>query len=437
MQRTLSDPGEALHTPSPRPRRTTAEARYKNRPLHKGVLAALLLLIPYLVGFGPPSLVESDDVRLPITRAELRLLNASRPPQKVGRAALILDLASGRVVFHRGAQERHAPASLTKIMTAVLALEQGKLGDTVTILPEDLVEGSSMGLQAGDNVTLEQLLWGLLLPSGNDAAQAIARYMGNGSPGRFVEMMNEKARTLQLYDTHFVNAHGLDGEGHYSTAYDLAQLGRYALRDPLFARMVSTRERTIEADRTYTLRNTNQLLFTPAQVPGVNGVKTGFTDLAGHSIITSVEREMRPLLTVVLGAEDRTAAATKLIDYGYTHFTWVTLPLPLVLRTTAEGALAPLVRAEAMLPSWQRHYVNFSVEMGASVTESPASSPVGLITYYLAGMELGRLPLYRDGRLRHRKPRVQPCGPHHLLSRGHGARPAASLPPATPLVSAL
>lgn len=382
-------PGLAGHkTPGPSRRPTAA-------PLSLPAFL-LLLLWPALLGFGPPALTESDDVRLPIGSGQLQQLGAARPPTTTAKGSLIMDLASGRVVFQRNAHARLGPASLTKIMTAVIALEQANLQDKVTILREDLVEGSTMGVQAGDTVSMEQLLWGLLLPSGNDAAEAIARTVGGGSVPRFVDMMNQKAQALRLLDTRFVNPHGLDDPVHLSSAHDLAVLSRYALRNPLFSRMVSTQEYTVQSNRSWTIRNTNQLLFPPNQALGVNGVKTGFTDLAGDSLVASLERDGHQVLVVVLGSENRAVAATALMSYAFNAFTWVSLPTPLL--AGARAAMTPAVPATVMVPLWQRYYVNYSVDLGEAAGSNALALPAGLLTYYVGAQEQGRLPLYSQRR---------------------------------------
>ena len=364
------------------------------RCLPKALLPLLFLLLPALVGFGPPTLVESDDVRLPIGPTQLQLLEASRPPAQIGQASLIMDLSSGQVVFQRNARARLAPASTTKVMTAIVALERGDLRRSVTIREEDLVEGSSMGLQVGDTLTVEQLLWGMLIASGNDAAQAIARVVGGGSVARFVEMMNEMARTLHLKDTQFENPHGLDATNHYSSAYDLAEVSRYAFRSPLFARIVASQEYSIQGSRTFTGTTTNQLLLLHALVQGVNGVKTGFTDRSGDSLIASVNRGGHRVLVVVLGSMDRARSAATLIEYAYNHFAWVSLPPPLRSSLSASGRLAASVYTEVMVPAWQRYYVKISIALPSSQKASSFPGPEGLLTYYLGGQELARVPLY-------------------------------------------
>jgi D-alanyl-D-alanine carboxypeptidase (penicillin-binding protein 5/6) len=217
--------------------------------------------------------------------------------------------------------ERMAPASLTKILTAILVLEQGNLEDVVTVAPEDLVGESSMGVVAGEQQTLHNLLYGLLLPSGNDAAMAIARSMGaksqakegasSDSIGRFADMMNARVAQLGLTDSQFKNPHGLDTEGHYSTAYDLASLTWYALHFPTFNEIV----RQVGYDAPgHPLLNTNEML---TRYPGADGVKTGWTDGCGLCLVTSASRDGKRLISVVLNAPHWYQDSAAILDYGF------------------------------------------------------------------------------------------------------------------------
>lgn len=357
------------------------------------VLILLVCCLPFLVGFGPPKLVESDNDYLPIGSSQLRAIDAGRPPALAGRAALVMDLGSNRVVYQRNGDRQAAPASLAKIMTAVLAIEGGgDLTATVGVQADDLIEGSAMGLKVGDQVTLEQLLWGLLLPSGNDAAEAIARYVGGGSVSRFVAMMNKKAQVLGLANTHFANPHGLDAAGHYTSALDIAELSRYALRSPIFAKIVAARQHELTVSgRSFTVRNTNTLLFETAPAVGVTGVKTGFTDNAGDSLVASFERDGRKMLVVVLGANNRNEAALALVAYAFEHFVAVPAPLPLasVAPRALPGGGAPML----MLPVWQRPLLRFTAEV-STVTGQPPAGPNGLLTYLVGSQEIGRLALF-------------------------------------------
>jgi len=204
--------------------------------------------------------------------------------------AAVLDADTGEVCFARNASEHALIASTTKIMTGLLIAEDCD-PDAVVTVPQEAVgiEGSSLYLKAGEQLTVRALLYGLLLHSGNDAAVALAIYCGGTVEG-FVARMNDKARTLGLKDTHFANPNGLDAPDHYSSAADLAALGAYAMENPIFAKTVSTK--TVQAGGR-ALRNHNKLLWL---LPGAEGIKTGFTKAAGRILVSSAQRQgRRPL----------------------------------------------------------------------------------------------------------------------------------------------
>ncbi len=258
-----------------------------------------------------PCLLALQNAIVPGVRAE---------PLVVARHWVIMEAADGTVVAEQAARESVAIASLTKVMTALVALERGSLDMRVTIVPEDLVGGSSAGLVAGQTVTLRTLLYGLLLRSGNDAAMAIARGVG-GSPEvedprarqRFIDWMNQKSAELGLRDTHFVNPHGLDEPGHLSSVLDMARLTRVALTDARFVEIFGAREYRGEG---FTWRHTNKL---PERYPGVIGGKTGWTDAAGLCLIEVAERAGYTLIVVLTGStfESWYDDAAKLLDFGW------------------------------------------------------------------------------------------------------------------------
>lgn len=367
-------------------------------------MAPLVLLLALAsLGFGPPRLLDSDVPQRPVYRHQLTLLRDGGPAL-MGKAALVMDAATGTVVYERNGFQRLAPASTTKIMTALLALERGNLADTVIIkrehLPQDPVDESVMGLRAGDTATLEALLWGLLLPSGNDAALAIANHIG-GSVERFVEMMNEKAAQLKLRDTHFVNPIGLDAEGHYSSAYDLATMSRYALRNPTFARMVATpRQTVIAGGRQLILVNSNELLQRPDLAAGVNGVKTGTTALAGDCLVASVTRDGRSIIAVVLGTESRMWAASSLINYVYANFVWIPLRPPIsagLAQGQSNGGDLSFFSSQplwAPVPRWEKAYLRATTYMFPPSDPRRPFLPVGVVAYSLGGKPLTERGLY-------------------------------------------
>ena len=228
--------------------------------------------------------------------------------------AILLDAKTGRTLYEKRADEQSLIASTTKIMTALIVCEQCNVLDRFQIPKEAVgIEGSSMYLREGEVLTVQELLYGMMLHSGNDAAVALAIYCGGTVEG-FSEMMNDKARRLGLKNTHFENPHGLDSPGHYSTARDLAILSAYALENPIFAKTVSTK--TVKAGNR-TLRNHNKLLW---RVDGANGVKTGFTKAAGRILVSSAKRDGRQLVAVTINAPNDWKDHTELLETGFSNF---------------------------------------------------------------------------------------------------------------------
>ncbi|MGE5559506.1 MAG: D-alanyl-D-alanine carboxypeptidase family protein [Chloroflexota bacterium] len=259
--------------------------------------------------------------------ATVRLQPVSPPqaPRVTADAAILMDWRTGAVVWEKNAYERRAPASTTKIMSGLLVAELGRPNDIVTVSRHAaLTPGSTAGLKPGDRYTLDEILHGMLLHSGNDACVAAAEHLA-GSEAEFVALMNAKAREIGALATNFVNPHGLTAVGHYSTAYDLAVMARFALRNPLFARVVATQERHIRPEldgvaRDILLHNTNRLLWS---FDGADGVKTGTTGAAGKCLVASATRDGRRLLAVVLHSSDRWGDAARLLAYGFEAFTTV------------------------------------------------------------------------------------------------------------------
>ena len=229
-------------------------------------------------------------------------------------ALYMVELNSGRVLLEKNATRRLAPASLTKIMTALVALESAPLHEVVKIDHRALVHHSSLSFQPGEEFLLRDLLTAMLVASANDACEAVAWHIG-GDDKRFVAMMNERARNLGLTNTHFVNSCGFDAPEHYSTAADLAKLTEQALQQPFFSMMVRTLVRdiaTVDGARKMSLHSTNELLVDP----DVNGVKTGYTSKAGRCLIASMFKGGQRLLLVGLNVMDRWEQATRLLRYG-------------------------------------------------------------------------------------------------------------------------
>lgn len=225
--------------------------------------------------------------------------------------AILLDATTGRVLFEKNADKQSLIASTTKIMTALVVCEHCNVLDRMRIPKEAVgIEGSSMYLQEGEILTIQELLYGLMLRSGNDAAVALAIYCGGTVEG-FAQLMNDKARQLGMESSHFVNPNGLDAPGHYSTARDLAVLAAYAMKNPVFAMTVSSKSVTI-GNRV--LQNHNKLLW---RLEGADGVKTGYTQAAGRILVSSAVRQGRRLIAVTINAPDDWNDHSQLINHGF------------------------------------------------------------------------------------------------------------------------
>lgn len=236
-------------------------------------------------------------------------------------AAILVDYTSGRVLYAKNTCMKRSVASTTKILTAIVVLEHGSLEDMVTVsVKAAAMGGSTLGLKAKEELSVRDLLYGLLLRSGNDAAVALAEHVG-GSVATFAEMMTEKAHQIGALNSHFVNPHGLDQPEHYSTAEDIARITLYALGDDLFAHIVSTKEMNIDrmsGSYTQRLSNINRFLNI---YPTAIGIKTGYTGSAGRCLVAAAEMDGQRLVAVVLNAANRYQECGDLIDYGFTHYT--------------------------------------------------------------------------------------------------------------------
>ena len=247
-------------------------------------------------------------------------------PELNARIALIYDRASGRIIYEKNGNKQTPMASTTKILTSIVILENADLKETVTIGSKAAgTGGSRLGLKKNDKITVNDLLYGLMLRSGNDAAVALALHVGGSIEG-FADMMNKKAEELGLTNSHFVVPHGLDNEGHYTTAYELAKMADYALNIPKFKEIVSSKSATIYINGyPKAINNTNNLL---GSVSGVYGVKTGFTNGAGRCLVSSCKRGELDIITVVIGANtnnQRTADTKELIEYAFNNFSLINI----------------------------------------------------------------------------------------------------------------
>lgn len=240
------------------------------------------------------------------------------------RSCIVFDRNSKMTLYGKNENSKVKMASTTKIMTAIIVIENANLDETIEISKKSAgTGGSRLGLKTGDKITINDLLYGLMLCSGNDAAVALAEHIGGDIQG-FADLMNKKASELGLQNTHFESPHGLDSDGHYTTAYELAKLTDYALKNKTFMQIVGTKNYTVTINGyPKTLSNTNELL---GNLNGIYGVKTGFTNGANRCLVTACKRNDMDIICVVLGADTkqfRTKDSIKLIEYAFKNFTYI------------------------------------------------------------------------------------------------------------------
>lgn len=282
------------------------------------------LIALFLCGFGPPTIVDRDVApRQRYTVGQLRQIQmAQRPPPDISAVSvLVYDVGSRRDLMKKAAHLQVSPASLAKLMTALLVLERDQLSERVTIRQADLVGEATMGLNEGEELSVEELLWGLLIPSGNDAAMALAR-QHSGQVEAFVKQMNLRAEDLGMHDTLFQNPNGFDADGQVSSARDMLTLVELLWEFPLFREIVGTSSATVANKE---LKSTNRLL---GSYPGANGVKTGTTLQSGQSLIAGVDENGHQLFALVLGSVDRYQDMRLILQAVQRNYTWVPLRMP-------------------------------------------------------------------------------------------------------------
>ena len=287
----------------------------------KKILYSILIFLLILLNF---STVCADDVDNEVDfedTIEVTASNVSELPKTNSRRYIVYDRISKSMIIGKNEDVKSAMASTTKIMTTIVILEKADLNEKVTVSAKaGGTGGSRLGLKRGDKASVRDLLYGLMLRSGNDAAVALAEHVG-GSVKGFAELMNEKAIELGLTNTHFVTPHGLDDANHYTTALELAKLTDYAMDNETFAKIVGTKSTTIYINnQSRQINNTNELL---GVLNGVVGVKTGFTNNAGRCLVTETKRNNMDIITIVLGADtkkDRTKDSVNLIEYTFSKY---------------------------------------------------------------------------------------------------------------------
>lgn len=358
--------------------------RWAGRLVWAGLSLASLVMVP------GPALAQSKDG-----------LTASRPPQVSARAAILVDAQTGAILYEKNAFAQMDPASLTKMMTALLVIEHGHLDRLVTVSRRaDYTGGSSLHIEENEQYTRRDLLTGLLLRSGNDASVALAESEA-GSMERFVAEMNVKAQELGAFNTSFENTHGMTRPGHYSSAYDLSLIARAALKKPLFRDIVARQESVITELTRHQRRqihNTNQLLY---GFPGADGVKTGTTDAAGKCLVASATRNGRQLIAVVLNSPDRWDEASRLLEWGF--HAWTQVQAVTAYRTVAQLAVSegrknlvdvvPHQSRIISVPVGQSYetYIALPSHVSAPLV---ASAVVGYLTIVAPNQAAMRIPLY-------------------------------------------
>lgn len=308
-------------------------------------------------------------------------------PSVSARGAVLMDASTGRVLWEQNADEQALIASTTKIMTGLLIAEQCNLKDQVAV-PKQAVgtEGSSLYLKEGEVLTVEALLYGLMLHSGNDAAVTLAMYCA-GSVDAFVARMNQKAAALGLRDTHYANPHGLDDDGNYSTAKDLALLAAYAMDNEIFHQVVSTKTAVLDGR---SLTNHNKLLW---QYDGAVGVKTGYTKSAGRILVSCAERDGRRLVAVTISDPNDWADHKRLLDYGFEAYT----PRQLLGAGEIMGEVPVISGGEDLVQAVTGEAFSYPLAEGEHVTFS-LDLPVFVFAPVLAGAQAGVLHVEVDGK---------------------------------------
>lgn len=320
-----------------------------------------------------------------------------RGPKIYAAASILIESTSGAILFAKNAEQRRAPASTTKIMTAIVALERGDLKKIITVSRRAArTGGSTIHLKTGDRLSLKELLEGMMLRSGNDGSMAVAEGVA-GSIECFTELMNLKAKEIGALNTNFRNPHGLRAPSHYTTALDLALMSRYGLANRKFANLVKKKTATLEWEelrKSMEVRNTNRLLW---YLEGADGVKTGTTNEAGHCLVASATRDDKQLIAVVLNSGDRWGDCQRLLEYGFQEFD--------IIKIAASRRHVAKIKIKN---GWPR-YINLypRSDLNAVVRKEKADSIEPKITIFSdpvvapinPGQPLGKIGFYYQGKL--------------------------------------
>lgn len=312
-------------------KKKTAKQKQKKFLLRPIQLIELAVILVFVLLLPRKSYLENKPVEA-VRTSEFDKFEISKYPRKTTEeeapeifavSAVVLDLESGVWLYEKNSSEKLRPASITKLMTALVSLDYYKTNQILTVKRLAPAKGESeMMLKVEDKVSVQNLLYGLLVPSGNDAAYTLADNYPGGIEN-FIYSMNKKAEELHMENTHFQNPSGLDSDNHYSSSRDIALLTVTALKNSLISKIVATYGITLN-DATgkefYPVKNVNQFL---GYLYGADGVKTGFTDLAGECLVASVSRDGHRVISVVLKSADRFSDSAMLLEWAYRNFTWI------------------------------------------------------------------------------------------------------------------
>lgn len=317
---------------------------------------------------------------------------SAEEPSLSAHSAVLINADTSEIIYAKNAHEERSMASTTKIMTALIAIESGRLSQCVTA-KNMAAEGTSIGLKDGYKMCLETLVWGMLLESGNDAAKLTANFLA-GSEENFSRLMNNRAKEIGMTHTNFVTASGLDSAEHYTTAYDMALLGAAAVKNPVFREICSSKSKTvkfIEPEISLTFSNHNRLLYS---CEGVFGIKTGFTKKSGRCLVSACERNGATLVAVTLNAGDDWNDHIKLYNYGYNNIKTEKLYLRLPETILVQGGKTSSVTValDVAEPA-----ISFAGEKG-SITQK-IYLPRFIYAPVMQNEKVGRVEIYRNNEL--------------------------------------
>ena len=330
---------------------------------------------------------------------------APNSPTITAKAAIVMDAATGKVLYSKNAEEQHFPASTTKIMSLIVALEHGNLDDVViTSEHAASTEGSSLSLSKGENLKMLDLLYGIMLISGNDATVAVAEHI-SGSVENFAKLMTQKAHAIGANDTNFTNSNGLPDPKHFTTAHDLARIAAYGYQKPLFTEIVNTKHKVIPwagVDYGRDLYNENRMLWL---YEGGNGVKTGYTDAAGRCLVSGAKRNGIQLIAVVLDSDTMWDDSIALLNYGFAQVTPETIfnqadILKTIRVVNGKSEVIKLITStQLVIPISENDKSEFSIVIDApSKVEAPVlkGQKLGVVRMLYQNKEIATVDLLAD-----------------------------------------